>query len=188
MALSIITIFFNSKWSTIPTPASIAIVIGTLIILASAIYRAALPKPIPDIPYNKISANRLLGDVPDMNTNASSGLRYWMRDQFAIHNSPIVQIFVAPFKKPWVLVADFREAQDVVMRRGREFDKSSLTNESFSGVVAASHICMKSSDSRFKSNRELIKDLMSSQFLNEVIPFTMSIQVKRNLSHKGICS
>ena len=111
-----------------------------------------------------------------------------MRDQFAIHDSPIVQIFVAPFKKPWILVSDFREAQDVVMRRGREFDKSSLTNESFSGVVAASHICMKSSDSRFKNNRELIKDLMSSQFLNEVSPFTINVQVKRNLSHKGICS
>jgi hypothetical protein len=28
------------------------------------LYRAALPKPIPGIPYNEASAKRILGDAP----------------------------------------------------------------------------------------------------------------------------
>lgn len=37
--------------------------------LAAALYfgyRAALPKPLPGIPYNRDAANRLLGDMPEM--------------------------------------------------------------------------------------------------------------------------
>ena len=42
-------------------------VVGT-VLLAGAIllYRAALPKPIPGIPYKKGSEKRLLGDAPDV--------------------------------------------------------------------------------------------------------------------------
>lgn len=29
-------------------------------------YRAALPKPLPDIPYNHDAAGKLFGDVPEM--------------------------------------------------------------------------------------------------------------------------
>ena len=38
---------------------------GALLILY-LVYRAALPRPIPGIPYNKNAANKLLGDVPEM--------------------------------------------------------------------------------------------------------------------------
>ena len=41
-----------------------------LILLALA-YRAILPKPIPGIPYKKASANKLLGDAPDVGENYS---------------------------------------------------------------------------------------------------------------------
>ena len=37
-------------------------------------YRAILPKPLPDIPYNKNAAGKLFGDVPEM-------MRYVMRTQ-----------------------------------------------------------------------------------------------------------
>ena len=37
-----------------------------LITLATAVYRSLLPKPIPGVPYNKASARRILGDVPDV--------------------------------------------------------------------------------------------------------------------------
>lgn len=29
-------------------------------------YRAALPKPLPNIPYNRDAADRLFGDIPEM--------------------------------------------------------------------------------------------------------------------------
>jgi hypothetical protein len=36
----------------------------------------------------------------------------------------VVQLFTFPFQKPWVYVADFREAHDVMLRRPKEFDRS----------------------------------------------------------------
>ena len=46
-------------------------------------YRAALPKPLPGIPYNREAANRLLGDMPEM-------IRYVIRTKriFVCHLLP----------------------------------------------------------------------------------------------------
>lgn len=54
--------------------------------LAAAVYfgyRAALPRPLPGIPYNRDAANKLLGDVPEM-------IRYVMRTKrvFVCHLLP----------------------------------------------------------------------------------------------------
>jgi len=127
---------------------------------------AALPKPIPGIPYNRESARRIMGDIPDM--KKTNGIRFWYRAQLAKHNSPIVQVFNKPLRRPLLLVADPREAQDVMMRRTREFDKSTMTSDSFKCLLGDSHISMKSADPRYKHNRELLRDLMSPAFLNEV--------------------
>ncbi|KAK0701274.1 cytochrome P450 [Lasiosphaeris hirsuta] len=69
----------------------------------------------------------------------------------------VVQIFMTPFGRPWVLVSDFWEAQDIMMRRTREFDKSSLTKDSFSALLP-----------NYQHNRELVKDLMTPAFLDQV--------------------
>lgn len=144
---------------------TVATTISVLTILIIIIWWAALPKPIPGIPYNAASTKRILGDVPDM--KKANGVRFWMLDQFVKHNSPIVQIFVDPLRKPRIIVSDFTEAYDVLTHRG-DFDKSTLTSDSFSGVVAASFISMKTSDRRFKANKELVRDLMTPSFLHEV--------------------
>ena len=107
-----------------------------------------------------------MGDIPDM--KRAKGIRLWYREQFSKHNSPIVQVFDNPFRRPLLLVADAREAQDVMMRRTKEFDKSSMTSNSFRCLLGNSHISMKSADPRYKHNKGLLRDLMSPVFLNEV--------------------
>jgi hypothetical protein len=73
-------------------------VIGGVVVVLLILRWAALPKPIPGIPYNAASASRVAGDIPEMNAAAvTPGVRVWMRNQFAIHGSPVVQIFVQPF-------------------------------------------------------------------------------------------
>ncbi|CAI6285596.1 unnamed protein product [Periconia digitata] len=151
----------ETLWSNIPT---IIIVLPFLLYL---LYWAALPKPIPGIPYNKNSAKRLLGDVPEF-VKEKDGLRFWMRDQFTVHNSPVVQIFTAPFKRPWVLVSDFRESQDMTVRRGSEFDRSGLTYDSFGALAPNSYICKRTDEPMYKHNRSLLKDLMTAPFLNQI--------------------
>jgi hypothetical protein len=82
-------------------------------------YRRLLPKPIPGIPYNKSAARSLLGDVPEMMSYISRTQEIWpwVADQTTKHQSPIVQVWGRPFSKPWVVVSDHREAQDILLRR-----------------------------------------------------------------------
>jgi hypothetical protein len=90
-----------------------------IVVVVYLVYQAALPTPIPGIPYKTISARRLLGDLPDM-------LKYTARTRetvsyFASHcvelNSPITQIFIRPiFSKPWVIITDSREYVHAINR------------------------------------------------------------------------
>jgi hypothetical protein len=157
---------FNFTGYEMPTLTVIAAVCSLVAVLIPLLRWAALPKPFPGIPHNETSASRVQGDVPEM--TKTGRVRFWLREQFAVHNSPIVQVFVNPFSKPWILVSDFREAHDVMTRRTKEFDKSNRTCDSFVGVMADSFVSMKTPDHRFKHNKELLKDLMTSSFLNDV--------------------
>lgn len=135
----------------------------------SALYllrRALLPKPIPGILYNENAVKSLMGDVPEF--RAAPNRREWWARQAIVHQSPLVQVFMRPFARPWVFVADYFEAADICMRRLKEFDRSDITREQFGGLTPGHHITLKSSDPQFKKNKELIRDLMSVSFLQPV--------------------
>ncbi len=143
---------------------------GGVLVLCYLLYRAALPRPIPGIPYNKASAKSIFGDIPALmkNTNETGQVFDWMVAQCTNLNSPIVQVFVKPFGKPNVIMADFRENQDVLMRRMKEFDRSDFFGDLFIGVLPNHHIRMKTNET-FKKQRRLLADTMSPAFLHEVL-------------------
>jgi len=145
-------------------------VAGIVVIVLYAAYQWALPKPIPGIPYNEEATHNLLGDIPAITKHVkeTGEIWNWVGAQNAKLNSPIVQIFTRPFAKPWVLIADFRESQDILMRRTKEFDRSDFFGELFLGMMPDFHISMLSSNPEFKIHRRLIQDLMTPAFLNEV--------------------
>jgi hypothetical protein len=89
--------------------------------MAYYLYRAALPKPIPGIPYNEAAAKHVLGDVPaHLEALAKSGnMLDWMIGQLVKHNEPIIQLFLRPLGRPFVIISDFRETQDICVRRSR---------------------------------------------------------------------
>ncbi|KAK1992098.1 hypothetical protein LX36DRAFT_662729 [Colletotrichum falcatum] len=98
--------------------------------LLYGLYRWLLPKPIPGIANSPEATASLLGDAPAMikEVAVTGEFRVWCAKQVARMNSPLCQIFIRPFSKPWVLVADFREAKDMLTRR-RELDKSSFLSD-----------------------------------------------------------
>jgi hypothetical protein len=151
--------------------AASALLLGGLGLLY-LLYQWALPKPLPGIPYNKKAAKSILGDASELMTIRKNGgrPRVWFNEQNARHNSPIVQAFLAPLSQPILIVADFREAQDILLRRGKEFDRGGRNLDALSGVIAHHHIGMQTTDPQFKANRELVKDLMTPNFLNTVCP------------------
>lgn len=137
--------------------------------LLYVVYRAALPRPLPGIPYNKEAARSVLGDLPAflnyVKENNGQAVNWWHM-QVEKHNSPIIQLFLKPFARPFVIVADFREAQDVLLRRSREFDRSTAFDNVFSGLLPYHHITQKTSE-KVKAQKRLLADTMSSSFLNE---------------------
>ncbi|KAG9580951.1 cytochrome P450, partial [Aureobasidium melanogenum] len=133
------------------------------------VYRAALHRPIPGIPYNKETAGTILGDLPEflnyVKENDGQAVNWWHM-QLEKHDSPIIQLFLRPFGRPTVIVADFREAQDVLLRRSKEFDRSKAFNNAFSGVLPHHHISQKTTE-KVKAQKRLLADTMSASFLNE---------------------
>ncbi|KAH8603176.1 cytochrome P450 [Bisporella sp. PMI_857] len=114
--------------------------LGSIIISLYLCYRWALPKPIPGIPYNKEAAGSLFGDIGPMvkRTAKTNELYDWMTAQNIKLQPPIIQLFIRPLGKPWVVITDFREAQDVLVRRTKEFDKSDWLGNVSGGVMPES--------------------------------------------------
>lgn len=145
-----------------------------LLLFATAIticlvYWAALPKPIPGIPHRRGATRHLFGDIPAiLKTTANSHLTHvqWIQQQLQELNSPIIQIFLGPFSRPVIVVADFRETQDVLMRR-KEWDRSDVLGDLFWGLIPDHHSQYKTNDV-WKARRRLLQDLMSPPFLHNV--------------------
>jgi hypothetical protein len=132
-----------------------------------SLYRRLLPKPIPGIPYNVDATSSLFGDIPRFQKESkSSNLFEWMTKQTRVHQSPIFQAFIEPFRKPSVVIVDFREGQDILMRR-KEFDRSDFSIAVLGGEAPNFHINLKTGP-EWKAHRRLLQDLMNPKFLHEV--------------------
>ena len=66
------------------------------------------------------------------------------------------------------MINDFKESQDILMRRGKEFDKPDMISDLLYGIAREHHTTLKSNDERFKSQRKWLQDLMSPSFLHGV--------------------
>lgn len=134
------------------------------------LHRAALPKPIPGIPYSSSAARHILGDIPALlRATANSDLTHmqWIQQQLRELDSPLIQIFMGPFSRPVLVLGDFREAQDVLMRR-KEWDRSDVLADLFGGLIPDHHSQHKT-NAVWKARRRLLQDLMSPQFLHQVV-------------------
>lgn len=147
---------------------TIALAVTALSYIIYSLYQHLLPKPIPGIPYNTEATSSLLGDIPRFKKEANgSNLFGWVTAQTRAHGSPIAQAFIEPLRKPTVVVVDFREGQDILMRRTREFDRSDFGIDALGGEAPQFHINLKTG-AEWKAHRRLLQDLMGPKFLHEV--------------------
>ncbi|KAH8748102.1 cytochrome P450 [Diaporthe sp. PMI_573] len=133
-----------------------------------ALYRYLLPTPIPGIPYNYEAVRSILGDLPALirQSETGSGLE-WISDQAKRHPGPLCQIFTQPLGKPTLVLSDYREAQDILLRRVNEWDRSDWSIEVLGGAVPNHHINKKTGPA-WKASRRLLQDLMTPAFLRKV--------------------
>lgn len=150
------------------SPQTAVLLVGSVLLSLVLCYRWALPKPIPGIPYNKEAVKSIFGDAGSMvaYTSKTQEMFAWMAEQNIKLNSPIVQLFIRPFGKPWVVIADYREAQDIMVRRTKEFDRSKFFGEVSGKISPKSHFCMPT-NSEFRQHRKWLQGVMGMGFLSE---------------------
>ncbi|KAF9880136.1 cytochrome p450 [Colletotrichum karsti] len=152
-----------------PFPKWAIIVLGILATIFLT-RRSLLPKPIPGIPFNKNAANVPFGDLPEMMRYVTRHKRIfcWLTSLTVRHRSPVVQAFIRPWSPPWVVITDPQESQDILLRRTREFDRSSFFGDVIVGILPEQHSIMRSADLKFKRARSLINHLMAPTFISQV--------------------
>ncbi|KAI1126735.1 cytochrome P450 [Nemania abortiva] len=158
-----------------PWTASLVYFIPALVVLGLyLLYRQLLPKPIPGIAYNAASAASIFGDGADMARTVGETGEFgpWCAAQIEKSGEAICQVFVQPLGKPWVLLADFHEAYDILSRRtapsrDADFDKSRFITENMN-CLGDFHAAFRATTrgDHFRNNRALIQDLMTPTFLN----------------------
>lgn len=144
-----------------------------------AVYRLLLPKPLHGIPYNADSANRLVGDIPGLISEISGRGDFvaWLTEGNLKSGSIINQIFLRPFSKPFVVLADHREARDIQMNRTKEFDRTDDILYIFGPLMRSNQIVLKTGP-EWKLHRRLVQDTMSPDtmlpaFLHSVVAPSM---------------
>ena len=102
---------FQLGTMTLPFSWTLAVGSVAVLLLSLQIYRATLPRPLPGIPYIKASASRPFGNVQDAlrYQAAESQMLAFLTLKCVELNSPIVQLFMRPFGRPWVVVSDCEE-------------------------------------------------------------------------------
>lgn len=146
-----------------------AVVVAVAAAVLYSAYLWALPKPIKGIPHNAGAAKSILGDLPSLQKefNTRGDLFLWIRDQALKTGSPISQVFPVPLGKPWVILADPREARDTQLNRGKEFDRSWLVIDTFTPLTGTMMFTLKTGP-EWKRHRRLAQDTMTPNFLREV--------------------
>ncbi|RHZ57412.1 uncharacterized protein CDV56_107766 [Aspergillus thermomutatus] len=149
---------------TLSATCILVVTIGFLL----SLYRLALPKPIPGIPYNKGSASKLFGDgqayLKHCKEYGGTFATYCQSVAKSL-DAPLVQIFIQPFKQPLLVLADFRETE-ALMRR-KDFDRSDDMGDMILGLMPQHHLRMKT-DAAWKAQRLLTKGLMLPSWLHGV--------------------
>ena len=143
-----------------------------------ALYRwVLLPKPLPGIPHDRVTAKKVMGDAPALRSDPD-GLAEWCSKQLAKLETPICQVFMGPdfWQKPIVLVADVGEARDVLLGRS-DFDRSSYIIERFP-LFGHFHLNMKTTED-WKLARQWSRDLLTPQYLNDVANPAIELATQR---------
>lgn len=142
-----------------------------ILIICFLLNKRLVPKPLPGIPYNRLTRHLPLGDLITLGIHylLSSSSFSWFAQQCLSHNSPIVQILVPSFSTttPVILVADLYEVKDILLKRVHEIDRATLMQHWF-GVVIPHGTIGRKTDGGFRRQRRLFGVLLSPGFVDEV--------------------
>ncbi|KAK8128753.1 hypothetical protein PG984_009861 [Apiospora sp. TS-2023a] len=148
-------------------------ILGAGVALSVLLYRLVkyvlYPQPLPGIAYDPESAKRWRGDQPAVEA-VYARLHEWLSPMMARSlelGSPVHQLFMNPFSRPLVVVDDQSEVNDLLMRRGRDFDKST-TYGVWQTLIPRATLANET-NAHWKSQRAAWRDTMHPKFLRRVV-------------------
>lgn len=146
------------------------ILIGlALVFCLYLVLRAALPKPLPGIPYVPGSEKNFLGNLPlalahQKNAGRFSSYFYQPAEHLQV---PLLQVFMRPFSRPWLLLCDGREAQDLMTRRAHEFEYADFAIDLHRAAWPETLASLKTNE-RWRANRRMMGETATSMYINTV--------------------
>lgn len=130
-----------------------------------------IPKPLPGIPYNKLSYLLPWGDLVSLGISffARGEVFAWFNAQSHHHRSPLFQAFIPSFSvsSPVLVVTDPVEVREIVTRRLSSIDRSRLMGLWF-GLLAPGASIGMSSGACFRALRWAWNSMLSPVFLGSV--------------------
>jgi hypothetical protein len=181
---------FYSSWPWIPVIQNLQVMAeislspmrtglaGIIIFALWATYRLLIsklhPRVLPGVPHNKRHAKVVFGDMPAVGAYASKTGCTQSEAVFEVINrgatqSPIAQLLTPFFMSQVILMIDDpREVEDILRRRGREFDRSSMTAAFFEPLLPKASISQFTTP-ELKAQKKLWADAITSDFLAKVV-------------------
>ncbi|ROV93886.1 hypothetical protein VPNG_09507 [Cytospora leucostoma] len=150
--------------------ASLYIIASVLSLISLYVLKYAYPRPYPGIPYNRVSARRLFGDIPDLlkAVKTTNDPAKFVFQQCRKLKSPVIQLFLKPFSNPVIFVDDVREVKDMLGMRTSEFDRAPSTAAAFEPLSPHSRI-VKPTNAEWRSQRRYWEGVMGRAFLSKVV-------------------
>lgn len=147
-----------------------------VIIVILCLYFFVIPKVyphvLPSLPHNVRNVKRLFGDMPDVGAFTAKTGCTQSEGVFEVINhgpaqSPIAQLLTPSFMpQSIVLVDDPREVEDILRRRGREFDRSAMTAAFFEPLLPRASIAQFTTPG-LKAQKKLWADAVSPDFVRK---------------------
>ncbi|KAI9157974.1 Cytochrome P450 monooxygenase TRI13 [Paramyrothecium foliicola] len=144
---------------------------SSLACLGFVLWRRLLPKPYPGIPHNKHSAERILGDVPDLvpliqATNEFSNSILTITTQKL--QSPIAQLLFPGLRNPLIILDEPREIEHILSRRSKEFDKAPTAIDIFSPMFPHATLGQYTTP-QLRAQKRLWAHIMNREFLRRAV-------------------
>ncbi|KAK3995706.1 cytochrome P450 3A9 [Cladorrhinum sp. PSN332] len=151
------------------------LVLGGLLLLVGPallyVYYQTFPlDPLPEIPYNKETIDKPLGDIGPMRRKAreTKESTVWLFEVARRVGSPLTQLLAVKFAKRMLLLDDPREAEDILTRRQNDFDRSPIFTRYFRPMLSHCTIGQFSTPA-LKAQKKLWSECMNTGFLNRVV-------------------
>ncbi|KAH8893927.1 cytochrome P450 [Thozetella sp. PMI_491] len=132
--------------------------------------RKFYPKPYPGIPYNKHSADRFTGDIPDLIPAIEKSNEY-STSIFSITTQrlgvPIAQMLFPAIRKPLIILEDPREIEDILLRRNKEFDRAPMAINTFKPLFADATNSQYNTP-KLRAQKRLWADVFRVEFIRRV--------------------